>query len=123
MSRASAAHLIALASNLALGKMIRWMSNQFDIGTCSNRELKMKQTSDELLTFYKALVDASRLTIIGLLAQGEYAVEQIAEMLGLRPSTVSHHLSKLLRASPVSARPEITTILIVSRRTCWGPCH
>ena len=60
----------------------------------------------ELLGFYKALADANRLKIIGLLAQGQYAVEQIAEILGLRPSTVSHHLSKLLRAGLVSARPE-----------------
>lgn len=66
----------------------------------------MEQISNQLLGFYKALADANRLKIIGLLAQGEYAVEQIAEMLHLRPSTVSHHLSKLLRAGLVSARPE-----------------
>ena len=44
----------------------------------------MEQIGDELLGFYKALADASRLKIVGLLAQGEYAVEQIAEMLDLR---------------------------------------
>lgn len=66
----------------------------------------MEQIGDELLGFYKALADANRLKIIGLLAQREYAVEQIAEMLNLRPSTVSHHLGKLLRVGLVSARPE-----------------
>jgi len=66
----------------------------------------MEQIGDELLGFYKALADANRLKIVGLLAQGEYAVEQIAEILGLRPSTISHHLSKLLRVGLVSARPE-----------------
>ena len=66
----------------------------------------MERVSDQLLAFYKALADANRLKIIGLLAQGEYAVEQIAEMLGLRASTVSHHLSRLLKAGLVSARPE-----------------
>jgi hypothetical protein len=66
----------------------------------------MEQIGSELLGFYKALADANRLKIIGLLAQGEYAVEQIAEILNLRPSTVSHHLSKLLRVRLVSARPE-----------------
>ncbi|UCD22616.1 MAG: metalloregulator ArsR/SmtB family transcription factor [Chloroflexota bacterium] len=67
---------------------------------------EVEQIGDELLSFYKALADANRLKIVGLLAQGEYAVEQMAEMLGLRPSTVSHHLSKLLTAGLVSARPE-----------------
>lgn len=60
----------------------------------------------ELLDFFKALADANRLKIVGLLAQGEYSVEQMAEMLGLRPSTVSHHLSKLAKANLVSARSE-----------------
>jgi DNA-binding HxlR family transcriptional regulator len=66
----------------------------------------MEETGTELLGFFKALADANRLKIVGLLAQGEYAVEQIAEMLDLRPSTVSHHLSKLSKAGLVSARPE-----------------
>ena len=58
------------------------------------------------MEFLKALADANRLKIIGLLAQDEYPVEQIAEMLDLRPSTVSHHLSKLSKAGLVSARSE-----------------
>jgi len=66
----------------------------------------MEEIGSELLGFYKALADANRLKIIGLLAQGEYAVEQLADILSLRPSTVSHHLSKLLRVGLVSARPE-----------------
>ncbi len=66
----------------------------------------MEETVAELLGFFKALADANRLKIIGLLAQGEYAVEQIAEMLNLRPSTVSHHLTKLATTGLVSARPE-----------------
>jgi DNA-binding HxlR family transcriptional regulator len=67
---------------------------------------KMGEIGTELLGFFKALADANRLKIIGLLAQGEYAVEQIAEMLNLSPSTVSHHLSKLSSAGLVSARSE-----------------
>lgn len=66
----------------------------------------MEDISAELLGFFKALADENRLKIIGLLAQGEYAVEQIAEILNLSPSTVSHHLSKLSKAGLVSARPE-----------------
>jgi len=61
---------------------------------------------DQLLTFFKALADANRLKIVGLLAQQPYSVEQLAAMLHLRPSTVSHHLSKLSEAGLVSGRTE-----------------
>ena len=62
--------------------------------------------TDELLTFFKALSDANRLKIVGLLSQQELSVEQIAEMLGVSPSTISHHLAKLTRVGLVSARAE-----------------
>lgn len=60
----------------------------------------------ELLAFFKALADANRLKIVGLLARQVYTVEQLAAILDLRPSTVSHHLSKLAEAGLVSARAE-----------------
>jgi predicted transcriptional regulator len=62
--------------------------------------------SDELLTFFKALADANRLKIVGLLAQQPYTVEQLAEMLNLGASTVSHHLGKLAKVGLVAARAE-----------------
>jgi len=61
-------------------------------------------SSEEVLAFFKAMADANRLKILGLLAQEELTVEQISEMLKLRPSTVSHHLSKLAEVGLVSAR-------------------
>jgi predicted transcriptional regulator len=61
---------------------------------------------DELLSFFKALSDANRLKIVGLLAQGNYSVEELAAMLDLRPPTVSHHLSRLSEVGLVSARAE-----------------
>jgi predicted transcriptional regulator len=63
-------------------------------------------TSDELLDFFKALADANRLRIAGLLAQEPLTVEQIAEILDLHPSTISHHLSRLAKAGLVSAKAE-----------------
>ena len=60
--------------------------------------------SEELLGFFKAMADANRLKIMGLLAQENLSVGQLAEMLKLRPSTVSHHLSKLTDAGLVSAK-------------------
>jgi predicted transcriptional regulator len=62
--------------------------------------------SDELVTFFKALADANRLKIIGLLAQQPYSVEELAALLELKPSTVSHHLAKLAQVGLVSARTE-----------------
>jgi biotin operon repressor len=61
---------------------------------------------EQLLTFFKALADANRLKIIGLLAQQPYSVEQLSAMLELRPPTVSHHLKLLSEAGLVSARAE-----------------
>ncbi len=62
--------------------------------------------SEELVTFFKALADTSRLKIVGLLAQRPYSVEELAALLDLKPSTISHHLSKLAEVGLVSARAE-----------------
>ncbi len=62
--------------------------------------------AEELLEFFKALADRNRLKIVGLLAQQDLSVEQMAEMLGVRSPTVSHHLNYLQRAGLVSARAE-----------------
>ncbi|MEA2676466.1 MAG: hypothetical protein QOJ81_607 [Chloroflexota bacterium] len=62
----------------------------------------------DLLTAMKALSDASRLRIVGLLADGRrMAVEQLAAALALTPATVVHHLKKLREAGLVEshARP------------------
>jgi DNA-binding HxlR family transcriptional regulator len=62
--------------------------------------------SDEIVTFFKALADANRLKIVGLLAQQPYSVEELAALLNLKPSTVSHHLAKLAQVGLVSAKTE-----------------
>ena len=59
----------------------------------------------DLLTALKALSDASRLRIIGLLATRPYAVEQLAAALDLTPGTVVHHVKRLRAAGLVDARP------------------
>jgi DNA-binding HxlR family transcriptional regulator len=63
-------------------------------------------TTAKLLHFFNALADENRFKIVGVLAQGDYSVEELAEMLGLKPSTISHHLNKLGKAGLVSARAE-----------------
>ena len=62
--------------------------------------------SEELLTFFKALADSNRLKIVGLLAEKSYSVEELAELLQLKPSTISHHLSRLSEAGLVQSHSE-----------------
>lgn len=62
--------------------------------------------SEELVTLFKALSDASRLKIIGLLAQQPYSVEELAALLDLKASTVSHHLARLVKVGLIHARAE-----------------
>lgn len=65
--------------------------------------------SEGLLPFFKAMADESRLRIIGLLAQGEHNVQDLAQALELKEPTVSHHLAVLKAQGLVSARAEGTT--------------
>jgi ArsR family transcriptional regulator len=61
---------------------------------------------EELLRIFKALADANRLRIIGLLSQSAHTGEQLAALLGLGASTVSHHLARLKHAGLISASAE-----------------
>lgn len=62
--------------------------------------------SEELVSFFKALADSNRLKIVGLLAEKPYSVEELAALLRLKPSTVSHHLARLTEAKLVTSRGE-----------------
>ena len=66
----------------------------------------MTETTPELLTFFKALADETRLKIVGLLAQESFSGEQLAVILKKKPATVSHHLSKLAEANLVLAEAQ-----------------
>jgi biotin operon repressor len=67
---------------------------------------QIQPNDEQLLTFFKAMADANRLKIVGLLSQREYSGEQLAALLNLRPPTISHHLKLLSEAGLVSARAE-----------------
>lgn len=64
---------------------------------------------EQVLAFFKALADANRLRIVGLLAERERSVEELAALLALKPPAVSHHLSKLKEQALVRMRAEGTT--------------
>jgi predicted transcriptional regulator len=65
-----------------------------------------EQKMQLLLAFFKALSDENRLRIVGILLERKATVEEIAEVLGLGPPTVSHHLKQLAKAGLVSASAE-----------------
>ena len=54
--------------------------------------------------FFKALCDETRLRIIWALDQGELCVCDLAEVLGMSPSAISHQLSTLKIANLVTSR-------------------
>jgi predicted transcriptional regulator len=64
-----------------------------------------------VLQFFRALADASRLRLLGVLAERECSVEELASLLGLKSPTVSHHLGKLKELGLVRMRREGTTHL------------
>jgi len=67
----------------------------------------MSETQFEaLLAFFKAMSNESRLRIVGLLAGRERSVQELAELLGLKEPTVSHHLAALKALGVVSVRAE-----------------
>ncbi|MBD2361969.1 metalloregulator ArsR/SmtB family transcription factor [Anabaena minutissima FACHB-250] len=59
-----------------------------------------------LLQFFKVLADESRLKIVGILANQECSVEELAALMQLKEPTISHHLAKLKELNLVTMRPE-----------------
>lgn len=62
-----------------------------------------------LLSFFKLLANESRLKLVGILAQQECSVEELATLVQLKEPTVSHHLAKLKELNLVKMRPEGNT--------------
>lgn len=60
----------------------------------------------KLLTFFKVLGNESRLKILGLLANQERSVGELAALLELREPTVSHHLSTMKELGLINVRAE-----------------
>jgi predicted transcriptional regulator len=71
--------------------------------------MEVNMELDNVLSFFKALSDESRLKIVGALASNERSVEELASMLDLRAPTVSHHLARLKDVGLVGMRSEGTT--------------
>ncbi|WP_258110991.1 metalloregulator ArsR/SmtB family transcription factor [Alicyclobacillus sp. SP_1] len=62
--------------------------------------------SQVLIQLLKALADESRIRILGILTQHETSVDELSAYTGLKPPTVSHHLSRLRELGLVSMRAD-----------------
>ncbi|MGJ5131883.1 ArsR/SmtB family transcription factor [Bradyrhizobium oligotrophicum] len=70
----------------------------------------MEAAADQASDLLKALSNRHRLLIICQLVDDERSVGELAELLGLRDSTVSQHLALLRKDGLVTARREGQTI-------------
>ena len=65
---------------------------------------------DKIITYHKALADATRIRMLILLADGELNGQVLAEKLGVTPATITHHAAKLREASLINERRDKNTI-------------
>lgn len=65
---------------------------------------------NKIVEFHKALGDLTRIRIIALLKQGPLNGQAIAETLGLKPPTITHHMTKLREVGLIKERRDKNTI-------------
>ncbi|HEV7129243.1 MAG TPA: metalloregulator ArsR/SmtB family transcription factor [Ktedonobacterales bacterium] len=73
-------------------------TNQSSANQGSTRHL------EELVRFYKALADPTRLRLVGMLLERPMYGQELAEALEVRPATISHHLAELRAAGLLRER-------------------
>ncbi len=78
----------------------------------------MAKQITEMETLFKALADATRLRILGLLLTGEVCVCHIHESLKISQPKASRHLAYLRRSGLVDQPPGRPVDSLPSRRTC-----
>jgi hypothetical protein len=64
----------------------------------------------KIVDFHKALGDLTRVRIIALLQQGQMSGQEIAGKLGLKPPTITHHITKLREVGLIKERRDKNTI-------------
>ncbi|PHA02322.1 ArsR family transcriptional regulator [Bacillus pseudomycoides] len=65
---------------------------------------------NKIVDFHKALGDLTRVRIIALLQQGNLSGQEIAGKLGLKPPTITHHITKLRDVGLIKERRDKNTI-------------
>lgn len=67
-----------------------------------------KTETHDVLYYLKLLANETRLKLLGLVADRERSVGELAEILELAEPTISHHLARLSEAGLVQMRPQGT---------------
>ena len=68
----------------------------------------MSNELDDRVHLLKTIADATRLRILGLLADRPHSGRELADALGLSAATVSHHMHRLEGVGIVTATPDAT---------------
>lgn len=74
------------------------------------KKLPAEETIRELADFYKVFGDATRIRILCVLLQAEVCVCDLAELLGMTQSAISHQLRVLKQMKLVKNRREGKTV-------------
>lgn len=74
------------------------------------KKLPAEETIRELADFYKVFGDATRIRILYVLLQAEMCVCDLAELLGMTQSAISHQLRVLKQMKLVKNRREGKTV-------------
>ena len=72
------------------------------------KDVLSEEQFQHLLHFFQVFSNESRLKIIGHLANGEKSVGELADLLGVKEPTVSHHLAEMKGLDLVDVRAEGT---------------
>ena len=74
------------------------------------REVRDRMPGEEIADFYKVFGDATRIRILCALLQAEVCVCDLAELLGMSQSAISHQLRVLKQMKLVKNRREGKTV-------------
>ena len=81
-----------------------------DAVACVKCQMPVESVTQDAAEFFKAFSDKTRLRILSALAIGELCVCDIAEVLGMTQSAISHQLRFLKELRLVSNRKEGKTV-------------
>lgn len=68
----------------------------------------MSNDLEQQVRLLKTIADATRLRILGLLADRPHSGRELADALGLTAPTVSHHMQRLTEVGVATATPDAT---------------
>ncbi|MEZ4485523.1 MAG: metalloregulator ArsR/SmtB family transcription factor [Syntrophotaleaceae bacterium] len=76
-----------------------------------------------MLSTLKALADPTRLRLLGILAHGEFTVQELIEILGMGQSRISRHLRILTDAGITAVKRQGTWGILSSMPRQWAFCR